>query len=111
MPLSEKKQMRGANRKTDSIQEMVDYCGTEERRPVCLNSLAYYLAKAFDQATEVGQVGPPEVSENDLMMTTIFGASATASDIEACRSWDTGATFGISLLGENPEREYRRREV
>ena len=76
-----------------------------------MNSLARNLAKAFDRATEVGEVGPPEVSEDDLLVTTIFGARATASDIEACRSWDTGATFGMSLLGENPEREYRGREV
>ena len=71
---------------------------------MCLNSLAWNLAKAFNHATEVGEVGPPEVFEKDLLVTTIFGASATASNIEACRSWDTGATIGMSLLGENPER-------
>ena len=108
---SEKKLARRANRKTYSIQAMIDYCGTEERRQECLNSLAYNLAKAFNHATEVGQARPPEVSEDDPIATTIFGARATASDIEACRSWDTGATFGMSLLGENPEIEYRGRQV
>ena len=62
---------------------MLDHCGTEERKQECLNSLANGLYKALNRATEVGEVGPPQVSEEDLLDITIFGAHATVSEIDA----------------------------
>ena len=78
-----------------TMTEMVNRGFTEVRRQECLNQMSYRLAKAREFADVAKQPGPPDdVGEDELLATTIFGAAGSA---EACkRSWDSGATFGMS---------------